>query len=247
MPVRWSIGAGGCAHNLTLTPPPGTLLSSPAMVIAGLMTIAAQCRRSGTPRRLACRSISYVDQSCELTLVRQDDPEWASKHRRLAVGTLKRFVQVNAAGTRVAIRIKGLPPVRSWWPVPTGPGVPLGNAAPTRPEDLMSPNLSRNLRSQPAHPLVSAAAAAAVGDVAPILPATAAWLATGPAAGEVPCFAWPATCAASPPASRRTRGPPMQPVETPGPRTRIALVLLDVTVAAVALVFLASAAASIFA
>ena len=111
-----------------------------------LYNAALQERRDAW--RMVRRSINYAAQSRELTLVRQDDSEWAGEHRRLAVATLKRvdlafaaffrrvkagetpgfprfkswrryrtldiyagadhFLQVNDAGTRATIRIKGL-------------------------------------------------------------------------------------------------------------------------------------------
>ena len=40
--------------------------------------------------RIARKSLTFASQCRELTGVRQDDPEWAGEHRRLAVGTLKR-------------------------------------------------------------------------------------------------------------------------------------------------------------
>ena len=40
--------------------------------------------------KMARRSITCAGQNRELTLVLQDDPDWAAEHRRLAVGTLKR-------------------------------------------------------------------------------------------------------------------------------------------------------------
>ena len=134
--------------------------------------LAAHCRLYNAAlqeRRDAWRmrrtSITYLDQSRELTLIRQDDPEWAGEHRRLAVGTLKRidaafqaffrrvkagetpgfprfkplhrfrtielysgdarFLQVNEAGTKATIRIKGLPTMRLRLHRPLPEGQPL--------------------------------------------------------------------------------------------------------------------------
>ena len=54
---------------------------------ARLYNAALQERRDAW--RMCRTSITYAGQSRELTLVRQDDPDWAGEHRRLAVGTLK--------------------------------------------------------------------------------------------------------------------------------------------------------------
>ena len=127
---------------------------------------------------MARRSVSYADQNRELTLVRQDDPQWAGEHRRLAVGTLKRvdlafkaffrrvnagetpgfprfkprsrfrtldihsgaerFVQVNTAGTKVTIRIKGLPAMRLRLHRPLPDGQPLSRSVSPRRRGALS-------------------------------------------------------------------------------------------------------------
>ena len=66
--------------------------------------------------RMARRSITFSSQSRELTLVRQDDPEWAGEHRRLAVATLRRVDDAFQAFFR---RVKagetpGFPRFKSW-------------------------------------------------------------------------------------------------------------------------------------
>ena len=55
---------------------------------ARLYNAALQERRDAW--RMARVSLSFASQCRELTLVRQDDPEWEGELRRLAVGTLKR-------------------------------------------------------------------------------------------------------------------------------------------------------------
>ena len=130
---------------------------------AKLFNAAIQERRDAW--RMRRTSINFAGQSRELTLVRQDDPEWAGEHRRLAEGTLKRvdaafqaffrrvkagetpgfprfkprrrfrtlglysgdtrFLQVNKAGTRATIRIKGLPTMRIRLHRPLPEGQPL--------------------------------------------------------------------------------------------------------------------------
>ena len=81
---------------------------------ARLYNAALQERRDAW--RMARKSINYAGQNRELTLVRQDDPEWAAEHRRLAVGTLKRVDLAFAAFFR---RVKagetpGFPRFKSW-------------------------------------------------------------------------------------------------------------------------------------
>ena len=53
-----------------------------------LYNAALQNRRDAW--KMKRESIFYGGQSKELTAIRQDDPEWAAQHRRLATGTLKR-------------------------------------------------------------------------------------------------------------------------------------------------------------
>ena len=66
-----------------------------------LYNAALQERRDAW--RMARRSITFASQCRELTLVRQEDPEWAGEHRRLAEGTLKR---VNLAFEAFFRRVK---------------------------------------------------------------------------------------------------------------------------------------------
>ena len=66
--------------------------------------------------KMAGKSLSFASQCRELTLVRQDDPEWVGEHRRLQVGTLKRVDLAFAAFFRrlKAGETPGYPRFKSW-------------------------------------------------------------------------------------------------------------------------------------
>ena len=92
-------------------PPPGRADAGPRAVCTTL-----PCKNAATPGSMAGKSLSFASQCRELTLVRQDDPEWAAELRSVAVETLKRVDRAFAAFFR---RVKtgetpGFPRFKSW-------------------------------------------------------------------------------------------------------------------------------------